>query len=72
MVFNAQVVNEFQSVHTAITYSSLNPKICPIGSKERQWSDSVAARIENKIEAIHEAGLEAYYFTDIIVLPNIW
>ena len=68
--FNAQVVNEFQSVHTAITYSSLDPRICPAGSKERLWIDSVATRIENKIEAIHKAGLEAYYFTDIIVLPK--
>lgn len=68
--FNAQVVNEFQSVHTAITYSSLDPRICPAGSKEHLWIDSVATRIENKIEAIHKAGLEAYYFTDIIVLPK--
>ena len=54
--FNAQVVNEFQSVHTAITYSSLDPRICPAGSKERLWIDSVATRIESKIEAIHKAG----------------
>lgn len=68
--FNAQVINEFQSVHTAITYDHLNHLICPIGSKERLWADSIATRIENKIEAIHRAGLEAYYFIDIIVLPK--
>lgn len=68
--FNAQVINDFQFVHTAITYGSLSPQICPVGSKERQWTDSIATRIENKIEAIHKAGLEAYYSTDIIVLPK--
>lgn len=68
--FNAQVVNEFQSVHTAITYDSLNECICPVGSKERLWVDSIANRIQLRIEAIHKAGLEAYYFTDIIVLPK--
>ena len=61
--FNAQVVNEFQSVHTAITYSSLDPRICPAGSKERLWIDSVATRIENKIEATL---LISSYF------PNAW
>lgn len=68
--FNAQVINEFQSVHTAITYESLNPDIFPVGSAERLWVDSLAGRISGKIEDIHRQGLEAYYFTDIIVLPK--
>lgn len=68
--FNAQVVNEFQSVHTAITYNELNEAICPPRSKERLWADSIANRIQLKIASIHEAGLEAYYFTDIIVFPK--
>lgn len=68
--FNAQVVNEFQSVHTAITYAELDKEIFPVGSKERLWVDSLANRIQNKIESIHKAGLEAYYFMDIIVLPK--
>lgn len=68
--YNAQVVNEFQSVHTAITYNKLNKEIFPAGSKERLWADSIAKRIKNKISTIHKAGLEAYYFTDIIVLPK--
>lgn len=68
--YNAQVVNEFQSVHTAITYDQLNKEIFPIGSEERLWADSIAKRIKDKISIIHKSGLEAYYFTDIIVLPK--
>ena len=54
-----------------ITYSSFRPEnmSCPV-LKSVYGSNSVATRIENKIEAIHKAGLEAYYFTDIIVLPK--
>ena len=68
--YSAQVVNEFQSVHTAITYDGLDERICPPGSEERLWADSVGGRIKRRIEAIHKAGLEAYYFTDIIVFPK--
>ena len=68
--FNAQVINEFQSVHCAITYESLDKDIFPTGSKERLWVDSLANRISRKIDAIHAQGLNAYYFTDIIVLPR--
>ena len=68
--FNAQVINEFQSVHCAVTYESLNPAIFPAGSPERKWVDSLATRIDRKIEEIHKHHLKAYYFTDIIVLPQ--
>lgn len=68
--YSAQVINEFQSVHTAITYHALHPDIFPDGSTERLWVDSLANRITKKIEDIHRQGLEAYYFTDIIVLPK--
>ena len=68
--FNAQVINEFQSVHTAVTFDALNPDIFPKGSEERQWVDSLTMRITKKIDDIHAQGLEAYYFTDIIVLPK--
>lgn len=68
--FNAQVINEFQSVHCAVTYESLNPAIFPAGSLERKWVDSLATRIDRKIEEIHKHHLKAYYFTDIIVLPK--
>lgn len=68
--FDAQVINEFQSVHCAITYDSLSKDIFPLGSSERLWVDSLASRIDNKIKSIHKAGLKAYYFMDIIVLPK--
>ncbi|MGQ1889003.1 hypothetical protein ACT29H_01025 [Thermophagus sp. OGC60D27] len=68
--FNAQVVNEFQSVHCAISFNSLNENIFPEGSKERIWIDSLANRITKRIDEIHQEGLEAYYFMDIIVLPR--
>lgn len=68
--FNGQVINEFQSVHCAITYDSLSPDIFPKGSEERKWVEKLANRIEHKIEEIHAAGLKAYYFMDIIVLPK--
>lgn len=68
--FNAQVINEFQSVHAAITYDSLDSDIFPQNSKERLWIDALAGRITDKIDEIHDAGLEAYYFMDIIVLPK--
>lgn len=68
--FNGQVINEFQSVHCAITYDSLSPDIFPIGSEERKWVEQLANRIERKIEEIHAVGLKAYYFMDIIVIPK--
>lgn len=68
--FNGQVINEFQSVHCAITFDSVSPNIFPEGSEERKWVESLANRIEQKIEKIHSAGLKAYYFMDIIVLPK--
>lgn len=68
--FNGQVINEFQSVHCAITYDSLSKEIFPLGSAERLWIDSLAVRIDNKIASIHKSGLKAYYFMDIVVLPK--
>jgi hypothetical protein len=68
--FNAQVINEFQSVHCAVTYQSLNEDIFPAASPERAWADALAQRITAKIADIHRQGLEACYFTDIIVLPR--
>lgn len=68
--FNGQVINEFQSVHCAITYDSLSSDIFPKGSRERVWVENLATRIDHKIEEIHSAGLKAYYFMDIIVLPK--
>ena len=68
--YNAQVVNEFQSVHCAITYKSLNKDIFPEGSEEKLWIDSLSYRITKRIDEIHQKGLEAYYFMDIIVLPR--
>ncbi|MCE8922606.1 hypothetical protein [Bacteroides ovatus] len=68
--FNGQVINEFQSVHCAITYDSLSSDIFPKGSEERAWVENLADRIDHKINEIHAAGLKAYYFMDIIVLPK--
>jgi hypothetical protein len=68
--YSGQVVNEFQSVHCAITYDSISPNIFPKGSKERVWIENLALRIDHRIQEIHAAGLKAYYFMDIIVLPK--
>ncbi|MDS1032202.1 hypothetical protein RDV77_06190 [Porphyromonadaceae sp. NP-X] len=68
--FNGQVVNEFTPPTCAITYDNLNPDIFPIGSKERQWVEDLASRIDDQIADIHAKGLKAYYFTDIIVFPK--
>lgn len=68
--YNAQVVNEFTPPTTAITYDSLNPQIFPENSDERVWVQTNAGRIDARIRQIHEAGLKALYFTDIITLPK--
>jgi len=68
--YDAMVTNDFTFIHTAIRYDSLDQEIFPLGSKQRVWVDSVARQVTAHIERCHEAGIEALYFTDIIVLPQ--
>ncbi|SDY41279.1 hypothetical protein SAMN05216215_102649 [Saccharopolyspora shandongensis] len=67
---NAQVVNEFRPPHTAITFDGFDERIFPPGSDARAWVEWNAATIDERIRQIHDAGLRALYFTDIIVLPK--
>jgi hypothetical protein len=68
--YDGQVINDFTFVHTAITYDKLNRNIFPEGSAERKWVDSAADKVKENIRKAHKAGIKAYYFTDIIVLPK--
>jgi len=68
--YNGQVVNEWTPPDTAITFDSLDPRIFPLESDERVWVLTNAGRIDARIRQIHEAGLKALYFDDIITLPK--
>lgn len=68
--FNGMVINDFTFAHAAITYDELNPKIFPLGSKEREWVNEAAKKVTENIKKAQDAGIKVYYFTDIIVLPK--
>lgn len=68
--YNGQVVNEWTPPGTAVTFDSLNPQVFPQGSDERVWVLANAGRIDARIRQIHEAGLKALYFEDIITFPQ--
>jgi hypothetical protein len=68
--YNGQVINDFVFATAALTFDKLNAGIFPKGSKERDWVMQAAAHVKANIEAAHKAGLQIYYFTDIIVLPK--
>ena len=64
------VFNDFIFPSAAITFKTLNPDIFPLGSKEAKWVENAAACIKNNILKAHRAGIKAYYFMDMIVLPK--
>ncbi|MEU1945907.1 hypothetical protein ABZ554_26620 [Streptomyces sp. NPDC020125] len=68
--YDGQVVNEFRPPHTAVTFDSVDPRIFPPGSDGRAWVEATARHIDERISRAHAAGLAAYYFTDIIMLPK--
>lgn len=68
--YNAQVINDFTFAHAALTFDELNPQIFPQGSPERRWVMQAAEQVRRNLQAAKNAGLKAYYFTDIIVLPK--
>ncbi len=70
MPFNGQVMNDFVFAHTAITFRSLDKQMFLPGSEEYNWIKKAAATINKNIQQAHAAGLKAYYFTDLIVLPK--
>lgn len=67
---DAMVINEFKFPHCAVTFDSLNDNIFPKDSDEQLWAESLAREIKSHIEECHRNGLEALFFTDIIVLPK--
>lgn len=68
--YKAQVINDFKFAHAALTFDKLNPNIFPQGSAERKWALEAAAQVRSNIVKAKAAGLQVYYFTDIIVLPK--
>ncbi|GLY69683.1 hypothetical protein [Amycolatopsis taiwanensis] len=68
--YDGQVINEFKPPQTAITFDSFDPRIFPAGSPGRAWVEAAAQSIDAHIARAHAAGIAAYIFTDIIVLPK--
>jgi hypothetical protein len=68
--FNGQVINDFVFAHAALTFDKLDKRIFPEGSREREWVKQAAAKVNANIQAAKGAGLNVYYFTDIVVLPR--
>lgn len=67
---NGMVINEFKFPQCAISFSKLDSRIFPKGSAEEKWIGTLAEEIRMQIEECHRKGLQAFYFTDIIVLPR--
>lgn len=68
--FNGMVINEFKFPQCATSFEKFDKRIFPKGSEERKWVENLTKEIRQQIEECHKNGLEAYYFTDIIVLPR--
>ncbi|MFD9890170.1 hypothetical protein ACFWY9_12580 [Amycolatopsis sp. NPDC059027] len=68
--YDGQVINEFKPPHAAITFDSFDPRVFPAGSPGRAWVEAAARTIDAHIARAHAAGIAAYVFTDIIVLPK--
>ncbi|MCD8166405.1 MAG: hypothetical protein LUE93_09965 [Bacteroides sp.] len=68
--YTGQVINDFQFVHCAILFESLNDTLFAEESPERKWIERQALHIDSLLTACHAQGIKAYYFTDIIVLPK--
>ncbi|MFY7899079.1 MAG: hypothetical protein ACOVNY_02770, partial [Chitinophagaceae bacterium] len=68
--YNGKVMNDFVFPHAAIFFNKLQPNLFPKGSKEAIWIEAAAEKIKANIREAHAAGINIYYFTDIIVLPK--
>ncbi|WP_205670011.1 MULTISPECIES: hypothetical protein [unclassified Amycolatopsis] len=68
--YDGQVINEFTPPQTATTFETFDERIFPAGSPGRAWVEATAKKIDAHIARAHAAGIAAYFFTDIIVLPK--
>lgn len=68
--FNGMVINEFKFPHCAVSFETFDKRIFPKRSKERVWIENLTKEINRQVNDCHENGLNAYFFTDIIVLPQ--
>ncbi|WP_370933103.1 hypothetical protein [Amycolatopsis sp. cg13] len=68
--YDGQVINEFTPPQTAITFETFDERIFPADSPGRAWVEATAKKIDAHIARAHAAGIAAYFFTDIIVLPK--
>lgn len=67
---NGMVINEFKFPQCAVSFSKFDKRIFPKGSEERAWVEMLTKEIRTQIDECHRNGLQAFYFTDIIVLPK--
>ncbi|MCX4551654.1 hypothetical protein [Streptomyces sp. NBC_01500] len=68
--YDGQVINEFRPPHTGVTFDTVDDRIFPAGSDARAWVEENARGIDAHISRAHAAGIDSYFFTDIIVLPE--
>lgn len=68
--YDGQVINEFRPPQTAVTFDTFDERIFPAGSEARAWVEENARRVDEHIRRAHAAGVAAYFFTDVIVLPR--
>ncbi|MET9261955.1 hypothetical protein [Amycolatopsis sp. NPDC004079] len=68
--YDGQVINEFTPPQTAITFDTFDKRIFPADSPGRAWVEATAKKVDAHIARAHAAGIAAYFFTDIIVLPK--
>lgn len=67
---DGMVINEFKFPQCAVSFSKFDKRVFPKGSEERAWVEALTKEIRTRIDECHRNGLQAFYFTDIIVLPK--
>lgn len=68
--YDAQVVNDFKFIQTAITFETLDPRLISVGSKAHGWILERAKKVDEYIRRCQEAGIQCLMFTDVFILPN--
>ncbi|MFS4466491.1 hypothetical protein [Maribacter sp. 2210JD10-5] len=68
--YNGQIINDFISPVTTISYDDFENGVFPTSVDEQQWLTNATNHTEAKIKKAHSAGIDLYYWTDLFVVPT--
>lgn len=66
--YNGQIPKCY--LQAATTYDAFDPALLPRGSKEREFCEAEATRIDGLLRDAKAAGMPLYPFTDVLVVPR--